>query len=135
MWRAPHRPAGEVTQGYNDGVVRIYSVSETVGPGCRHTLALTLKRTLRYQERRLGIQRYYAARQNSVNIQRVIRVPDAGGVSGQDVAVTEDGRQYEVNLVQSAKDVYPASLDLTLAAAKRTYDIPESTQREARRES
>lgn len=125
MWKAPHRPAGEVTQGFNDGLVRIYSISDAAAPGWQPKPAPKLKVTLRYQERTMGIQRYYAGMQNQVELRRVIRVPRAGDVSSQDVAVTEDGRQYQVNLVQGVQDVWPASVDLTLAAVEQVYDVSE----------
>lgn len=50
---------------------------------------------------RLGIQRYYSGRQNQVQIERVIRVPRYPGVTNQDVATTEDGTTYRIDLVQS----------------------------------
>ena len=125
MWKAPHRPAGEVTQGFNDGVVRIFSVSDAAAPGWQPKPVPKLKVTLRYQERTMGIQRYYAAQQNQVELRRVIRVPRAGDVTSQDIAVTEDGRQYRVDLVQAVQEVWPASVDLTLAAVEQVYDVSE----------
>ena len=47
-----------------------------------------------------------------------------GRISTQDVAVTEDGRQYRVDWVQSVRDVYPPSVDLTLAAVEQGYKLP-----------
>ncbi len=32
------------------------------------------------------------------------------GVSSQDVAVTQDGRQYRIDLVQRVQDVFPPSM-------------------------
>lgn len=125
MWKAPHRPAGEVTQSCNDGVVRIYSVSDAAAPGWQPKPVPTLKVTLRYQERTMGIQRYYAGMQNQVELRRVIRVPRAGDVTSQDIAVTEDDRQYRVDLVQAVQEVWPACVDLTLAAVEQVYDVSE----------
>lgn len=84
-----------------------------------------LKLALRYDEQRLGIQRYYAAMQNQVQVERVLRVPRAGNVNSQDVAVTEDGRQYRIDLVQDVPGVYPPSLDLTLTKIEQEYEVGE----------
>lgn len=51
-----------------------------------------------------------------------MRVPRYGGITNQDVAITEDGRQYRIDLVQNA-DVYPPSLDLTLAKIEQEYEV------------
>ena len=73
------------------------------------------KAVLRYEEQRLGIQRYYNAMQNQIQVERVIRVPRAGQITNQDVAETEDGQRYRIDLVQAVQDVWPPCLDLTLA--------------------
>lgn len=114
-WKAPTRPRqSEITQNYNDGVVSIYSVKDVAQPGYQPVPQRTLKVTVRYEEQRLGIQRLYSGRQNMVEIERVIRIPIAGKVDNQDIAVTEDGREYRIESVQSAMDVYPMSLDIAL---------------------
>lgn len=123
MWRAPHRPRGEITQSFNDGIVRIFSVSDGAAPGWQPRPVPQHKSTMRYQERIMGIQRYYAGMQNQVELRRVIRVPRAGNVSSQDLAVTEDGHQYRVDLVQAVQEVWPACVDLTLAAVEQVYDL------------
>lgn len=114
-WKAPYRPDNEVTQSYNDGVVTIYSVTDGAKPGYQPMPMLAEKITLRYAEQRLGIQRYYAALQNQVQVERVIRTARAGDITTQDIAITEDGRKYTVYMVQSVQDVYPPSVDITLS--------------------
>lgn len=115
MWQAPNRPKGEITQSYNDGVVTIYSVTDGAQPGYQPAPVLAEKIVLRYEERRMGLQRYYQAMQDQVKIERVLRTPRAGGVTSQDVAITEDGRRYRVYMVQAVTDVYPTSVDITLS--------------------
>ena len=112
-WTAPYRPANEVTQDYNDGIVTIYAAADSAQPGYQPKPTLTKKYTLRYDEQRLGIQRYYAAMQNQVQVERVLRVPRAK-ITNQDIAETEDGVKYRIDLVQTVDLVYPPSLDLTL---------------------
>lgn len=131
-WKAPYRPAdNQVSQAFNDGVVTIYALSDAGAPGYRPAPRPVKKITLRYAEQRLGIQRYYQGRQNQVEIERVIRTPRAGNVSSQDIAVTEGGAQYRIDLVQSVDNVWPASQDLTLAKIEQKYDVSNSDTGEA----
>ena len=122
-WKAPYRPKGEITQGYNDGVVTVYAVTDAGPPGGLPVEKPAKKAVLRYEERRLGLQRYYQGKQNQVEVERVLRTPRRKGVSSQDLAVTEDGQQYRIDLVQSAADVYPPSMDLTLVRIAQKYDM------------
>lgn len=117
-WKSPVRPRTDngVTQNYNDGVVAIIAVVDTAKPGYQPQPGdPQTKYILRYEERRLGIQRYYSSLQNQIQLDRVIRVPRVAGITTQDFAVTEDNQVYRIDLVQSVMDVYPPSLDLTLA--------------------
>ena len=113
-WKAPYRPSNEVTQGYNSGVVTVYAVTDSARPGYQPVEALIEKIKLRYEEQRLGLQRYYDAMQNQIQVERVIRVPRAEQITSQDVAETEDGRRYRIDLVQTVDGVWPPSQDLTL---------------------
>ena len=123
-WKAPYRPTeNQISQVFDDGIVTIYGLTDAGAPGYRPVPRPSLKVTLRYEEQRLGIQRYYQGRQNQVEIQRVIRTPRAGHVSSQDLAVTEDGQQYRVDLVQNVDSVWPACQDLTLAKIEQKYDL------------
>ena len=123
-WTAPYRPSNQVTQSYNDGVVTIYSVEDAARPGYQPKPKLTKRVSLRYEEQRLGIQRYDSGRQNQVDIERVIRTQRVGNVNNQNVAITEDGRQYRVDLVQSVMDVWPESVDITLAKIEQEFEVP-----------
>ena len=129
-WRAPYRPDNEITQGYNDGVVAIHKTEDTAKPGYQPVITLVEPAAwrLRYAELRLGIQRYYEARQNQVEVERVIRVPRVAGITSQDVAVTEDGRKYRIDMVQSADGVYPPSLDLTLAKISQGVSVSDGLE-------
>lgn len=123
MWRAPNRPNHEITESYNDGIVNIYSVQDGAAPGYRPVPVLVLLKRMRYQERYLGINRLYSGRQNQVDIQRIVRVQKVPGVSNQNVAITEDGKQYRIDSVQDVIGAYPPSLDLTLATVEQEYEV------------
>ena len=124
MWKAPHRPAdNQITQVFNDGLVTVYAVTDIAEPGYQPKPGLKKKLTLRYEEQRLGIQRLYSGRQNQVEIERVIRTPRAGDVNNQDVAVTEAGKQYRIDTVQSVQNVFPSSMDITLAKIEQRFEV------------
>ena len=120
MRKKPFRPSNEISQSYNDGTVKIYTVSNSAAPGYQPKEGLRLKYTLQYDERALGINRIYLSRQDHAEIIRVLRVPRVN-ISPQDVAITHDGQSYEISTVQLAKDVHPASLDISLK--KLTHDL------------
>ena len=110
-----NRKNNKISQQYSDGVVIIYGVADTAEPGLKPVETLTPKIKLLYEEQRLGINRYYAAKQNQIEVTRVIRTQRAGDINNQDIATTEDGKQYTVTMVQTVPDVYPQSVDITLS--------------------
>lgn len=115
MWKPPQRPSHKVTQAFNDGIITIYQEEDTAAPGYTPVSDLTRKISLRYEELRLGLQRFYTAKQNHIQIKRVVRCPWRDCVSTQDIAKTEDGAKYRIEMVQRVPDTYPASMDLTLS--------------------
>lgn len=124
-WKKPNRPNNEISKTYNDGIVTICEVEDKAEPGYKPNPEATPKIKLRYEEQRLGINRAFLGRQIQVEIDRVMRVPKANkSINPQDVAVTEDGRQYRIELVQTVSDVYPPSLDLTLSRIVQKYEVP-----------
>ena len=128
MWKAPQRPNNQVSQSFGDGLVKVYSVKDVAQPGYKPVEKLVFKIALRYDEQRLGIQRFYSGQQNQSQIERVIRVPRAGQVSNQDVAITEDGHKYRVDLVQAVMDIYPPCVDLTLARLDQDYELDDDIE-------
>lgn len=125
MRRVPFRPDDrQITQPYRDGVVRIYTVTDAAQPGYQPKPTLTLAETLFYEERRVGLQRYYTSRQAQVQVERVIRTQLRPVVNPQCVAITENGVQYGIDMVQQVTNVYPASMDLTLTKIEQKYEVP-----------
>lgn len=126
MRQMPFRPGNEITQTYNSGCLTVYAVTDGAAPGYAPRPVLTERVRLRYEERALGLTRYYAAMQANIRVERVVRVPRRPEVSPQDVAVTEDGRQYRIDLVQAVQDVWPPSMDLTLTKTEQIYHVSKS---------
>lgn len=86
------RPKQKV-ETYPDGKVEIYNEdNRTLG---------TLKASLRFENKTVGIQRYYEAKNSvkSYTIALVVKVHHADLVSEMDIAVIND-RQYRVRKIQ-----------------------------------
>lgn len=110
-------------QTFNDGVVKIYSTENTSEPGNKPKEGLALKETLCYEERVVGIKRYYAAMQNNVRIDMVLRCPIRRNVGTQDIAIPIDEEQYKIKQVQYPPDVMPKSMDLSLERVDEKYEL------------
>ncbi len=128
MWKAPFRPREEsISQSYNDGLVDIYEItSDEARPGYQPRPGLTPKGTLAFAELRVGLQRYYEGRQNQLQIEKVLRVPRGFAVTSQDVAIIRGSKpqlQYRIDFVQTVDEVYPPSMDLTLAKVTQVLEI------------
>jgi hypothetical protein len=113
---------GYKPQTFNDGLVKIYSVSNTAAAGEMPKEELTLKETLRFHDRTVGFSRFYAAKQASEKVDKLIRCPLVSSVSATDQAVIGT-EQYQITLVQYPEDVKPDSMDLTLERLGTLYDI------------
>lgn len=111
------------TQKFNDGVVNIYKVDNTSQAGNKPKEGLTLKvGPLRYEERTVGMSRYWTAMQDEVQIDYMIRVPKIKTISSQDIAIIDD-KQYKITQVQYINDVNPPSIDLSLERLEANYVI------------
>jgi len=113
------------TQSFNDGVVGIYKVGNTALAGDMPKEGLIFGQNLRYRERTVGMGRYYAALQNNVKVDLVIRCPEVRVLSEKAtdilVAILNDGQQYKVIQIQYIEDAQPPSMDLTLERLGEPY--------------
>lgn len=137
MRRIPFRPDNQISQGFNDGVCTLYRQKDSARVGYAPRPSLERKAFLRYEERRMGLTRYYAARQVDVEAERVIRVPappSALTPTPQDLVKTENGVFYRIDLVQTVPGVWPASLDLTLVRYTRGVELPAPDKTEGAEE-
>ena len=122
MWTKPNRPKDEVTQTFNDGIVDIYEVTNGASVGYKPIEALALRCELRFSERKVGVTRFYDAKQAQIEIEKVIRVPRYE-MTTQDVAKIGSA-QYRIVQIQKS-DTYPPSCDLTLSRIEEVneYEI------------
>lgn len=124
MHQKPNRPAHDITQPFNSGIVKIYKTENSAQPG--HKVAEQLKNnpvTLRYDEQRTGVTRYYAAKQANIQIERVLRCPAVPGIDTQDVAITEDGMQYRIEQIQTVDNIWPACIDISLSKIVQRLEV------------
>ena len=127
MWKKPSRPDHAISQSFNSGVVRILTVTDAAAPGRMPVPALAEKIRLPFEERRVGVTRFYNALQAQARVERVLRVPDpgaAGKISPQDAAIIlQDEAQYRIEQVQTVPGIFPPSLDLTLRTVEQTLEV------------
>ena len=114
-------------ESFNGGVVSLYKVTDLALPGDLPVEGLVLKQTLRYKERTVGMTRYFAAMQNNIKVDFVIRCPEVRGLSEKNtdilVAILIDGQQYKVMQIQYIEDAEPKSMDLSLERLGSDYAI------------
>lgn len=113
------------TQTFNDGFCHIYSVTNKAEPGNKPVNSLEVKESLRYDERTVGISRYWQAMQNDAKVDRVLRMPRRETVSNQDICIPNDGFQYKILQVQYPKDPKPQCMDLSLQRLTTNYKMKE----------
>lgn len=112
-----------LTQQFNDGVVNIYTVKNIGGIGNKPKQELSIKaKGLRFEERIVGMSRYWTAKQEQAQISQLIRVQRINSVTTHDVAVI-NGQQYDIVQVQYIQDVEPSCMDLSLVRLEVAYEI------------
>ena len=110
-------------QTHNDGIVKIYTVTNVSAPPLRPVEGLVEKAALRYKERTVGLTRSQIAMQDGVSIAYVLRVPCLRNVSAQDIAIPNDGKQYRIRRITYPEDIAPMVMDLELSEVVTVYDI------------
>lgn len=123
--KLPFRSDNLISQPLNDGIVQICRVVDVSESGYRPVKKLEPIVTLRYENQRVGIQRYFSGMQNQIQVDKVIRVQKALEITSQNVAVTEDGAEYRIDLVQDVTGIFPRCVDLTLTRIEQgeTYEM------------
>ena len=112
------------TQTFNDGVLDIYLVDNVSQEGNMPIDKLTLKiGALRYENRKVGMSRFWIAQQATAKIDKMVRVPKLK-ITSQDVALI-DGDQYRIMQTQDVDDVSPVSMDLSLERLEVKFEVEE----------
>ena len=114
-----------LTQQFNDGVLKVYEVTNIAEAGDRPKDGLIPKfnGAVPYEERTVGITRFYTGKQTQNTIEQLLRIPRVNGISRNDIVVPIDGEQYRIEQLQSINDIEPRCLDLSLERVSVAYDI------------
>jgi hypothetical protein len=114
-----------LSQPFNDGVLTVYTVGNIAAPGNmpKDGLAPKFSSKIPYEERTVGVTRFYAAKQEQSTVNQVLRIPRINGMSQADKVVPIDGEQYDIVQIQFINDIEPPSMDLSLQLRSVKYDI------------
>lgn len=107
---------------FNDGTAEICAIHNVAEEGDRPKNKLIVKERLRFENRTVGLQRFFDAAQEKITISRVVSMPLIASVSTQDVVII-NGNQYEIKMKQEKFDTRPASMLLTLSDVEEVYEI------------
>ncbi len=91
---------------FDDGILSVYSVVNVAEPGRKPIEALKEKAKYYYGFDRIGVTRYYTAKQYNQNIEAVINVPDWIDATTDNVIILEEfpDIQYQIHMVQPEYD-------------------------------
>lgn len=105
------------TQTYNDGLLTISRIENTASPGDFAVPSLVEKHAgIRYENRTVGMSRFWQGKQLDVRIDRLLRCPLIRDVHPLDVVTTEDSQTYQIEQLQYPQDIEPPSMDMSLSA-------------------
>lgn len=110
---------------FDDGIVGIYSLTQTTEAGTKPKKGITLVASFYFGYDNLGFQRYYTALQANQQISAVINIPGWEELDpATTVAVMEDGKQYRVQLAQPQTDENGLRITkLSLERIHEDYDV------------
>lgn len=110
-----------MTQTYKDGVLSVYSIKNISEPGDRKVDKLVTKyNRLRFDIRTVGMNRFWNAMQNKIEIEELLRTPRIMDVTTQDIVLLR-GYQYKIEQIQYLAEE-PRSMDLSLRRLETEYE-------------
>ena len=98
---------------FNSGIVNIYASVNIADVGDKPNFQLKHRWKLRFENKTVGMQRFYIAQQSDTELSRLVQVPQQLGINLHDVA-TIDGISYDIVQVQHKYDTKPFSTLLSL---------------------
>lgn len=114
-------------QQFNDGLLKVYTVTDGAEAGETPKDALQIKagieNGLRYEERTVGMSRFFTAMQAKTRVDYLVRCQRVNSVSLYDVVTLVDGEQYKIVQVQYPSDVLPRCMDLSLERLASKYEF------------
>lgn len=101
----------DIFEAFIDGICSFREIDEDGNAGEE-------KASIRYQERTVGIKRFYEAMTNKVQIDKLIRVPWQPWLTTEYLAVIKDD-VYEIKQVQTIPDTLPKTNDISLQLTRQ----------------
>ncbi len=92
---------------FSDGVCNIYTEDEDENKVYKF-------KSLGFNNRVLGFNRYFAAKAVQIKTDLVIRIPNVPGIDSYDTVEMPGMGKYSIQLIQDKFDTNPLSKDLTL---------------------
>ena len=89
---------------YDDGILKVYTVSNIAENGSKPKKGLTLKEEFYFSFDVLGINRYFTALEAKIQLEHIVNIPGWSVVSPLDICVLEDGTQYRIQMIQPLLD-------------------------------
>ncbi|MBQ7505314.1 MAG: hypothetical protein IJT79_08375 [Ruminococcus sp.] len=93
---------------FNDGRLMLYQTDDD------DQILKESRRPYRYGDRTIGVKRYYAARQNDIELKKVIHIHQNRDVVS-DMAAVIDKTRYKIEQVQHLDDTNPPCTVLSLS--------------------
>jgi len=110
-------------QTFNDGICSIHAQVNASTPGNKPVMKLKqIAERVPFEKRRVGIKRFYDAKQENAEIERLIRIPAQFKISTQDICMI-DNVQYGIYQVQDVLDTMPQAKDLSLKRLEEKYEF------------
>lgn len=109
-----------MAETFDDGVIRIYDVKNLSEPGEIPRKGLVYFESFSFSEDTLGITRFYEALRADQQIERVVKIYRDDRININQIAVMEDDTQYQIRMVQVAKD--DDGIDIQKLSLERVSD-------------
>lgn len=110
-------------QTFNDGICCIYTQGNIAQKGNMPVKGLKKKAPrVPFEKRKVGIRRFYDAKQENAEIELLLRIPAGFAVSTQDICMIGD-LQYGIYQVQDIQDTMPQSKDISLKRLEEKYEL------------
>ena len=93
---------------FNDGQLRLYQTDDD------DAIITSSRRLYRYGNRTIGVKRYFSARQNDIELKKVIHIQRNNEVDTSMAAVIDETR-YKIEQVQHFHDTNPPCTVLSLS--------------------
>ena len=109
------------------GIVQVCTLTNTAAPGAMPVEALSVLDTLRFEERTVGMQRFFAAQGVNQRVDLMVRVWFCSVAQGGGYAVLSESNydgQYRILQVQHRTDADGLRVtDLSLTRLEENYEI------------